>query len=209
MKLALRRKIIFTGNKIFWTNDKLSSILPRCRITDIYERQNKMAQAQKGNMITINYTGTLADGTVFDSTLEGIECEEEECCDDDCSDDGCGCGHESGPMTFILGEAILFPKIDEEIVGMTPGEKKIIHIPAPEAFGEYDKEKVFTVPRADLPEDLVPEVGDELVLSNEDDEELGVTVLETTEESVTFDSNHPLAGEDLTFEVELVSIDKG
>jgi peptidylprolyl isomerase len=170
-----------------------------------------MAQAQKGNTITINYTGTLADGTVFDSTLEDVECNEDECCDEecndnDCTDEGCGCGHESGPMTFILGEAILFPQIDEAIVGMSPGEKKKVLIPAAEAFGEYDKEKVFTVPRAELPEDLVPEVGDELVLSNEEDEELGVTVLEASAEQVTFDANHPLAGEDLTFEVELVSI---
>lgn len=166
-----------------------------------------MAQAQKGNTVTINYTGTLDDGSIFDSTLEGPECEDEECCEDDCSDDECGCGHHaSGPMTFILGEAILFPQIDEAIVGMTPGEKKKVHIPAAEGFGEYDREKVFTVPRADLPDDLVPEVGDELVLSNEEDEELGVTVMETTDDSVTFDANHPLAGEDLTFEVELVSI---
>ena len=67
-------------------------------------------------------------------------------------------------------------------------------------------EKVFTVPRSDLPEDLIPEVGDELSLSNEDDEELDVVVLETSEEQVTFDANHPLAGEDVTFEIELVSI---
>ena len=165
-----------------------------------------MAQAKKGDTITINYTGTLEDGTVFDSTLEGLECDEEECSDDDCGDNECGCGHESGPMTFVLGQAILFPQVDEAIVGMAPGEKKKIHIVAAEAFGEYDKEKVFTVPRVDLPEDLVPEVGDELVLSNEDDEELGVTVLEATEAAVTFDANHPLAGEDLTYEVELVSI---
>lgn len=165
-----------------------------------------MAQAKNGDTITINYTGTLDDGTVFDSTLEGIDCGDEECSVDDCGDDECGCGHESGPMTFVLGQAILFPLIDEAIVGMAPGEKKKIRIPAADAFGEYDKERVFTVPRADLPEDLVPEVGDELVLSNEDDEELGVTVLETTADEVTFDGNHPLAGEDLTFEVELVSI---
>ncbi|MDD5285083.1 MAG: peptidylprolyl isomerase [Desulfuromonadaceae bacterium] len=165
-----------------------------------------MAQAKKGDTITINYTGTLEDGTVFDSTIEGTDCDDDECCDDDCSDDECGCGHESGPLTFVLGQAILFPQIDDEIVGMSPGEKKKIRIAAADAFGEYDKEEVFTVPRADLPEDLVPEVGDELVLSNEDDEDIGVTVLETTEETVTFDANHPLAGEDLTFEVELVSI---
>lgn len=163
-------------------------------------------QAKKGDTITINYTGTLEDGAIFDSTLEGLDCADEECCETDCSDDECGCGHPSGPMTFVLGENILFPQIDDAIVGMTPGEKKKIHIPAADGFGEYEREKVFTVPRTDLPDDLVPEVGDELVLSNEEDEELGVTVMETTADTVTFDANHPLAGEDLTFEVELISI---
>lgn len=167
-----------------------------------------MAQAEKGNTVTINFTGKLEDGTIFDSTLEDMECGEDECCDDGCEDDEeCGCGgHESGPMTFVLGEEILFPQIDAAIVGMTPGEKKTVLISAEDAFGEYDKDKIFTVPRSELPEDLVPEVGDELSLSNEDDEELDVVVLETTDDQVTFDANHPLAGEDVTFEIELVSI---
>lgn len=166
-----------------------------------------MARAEKGNTVTINFTGKLEDGTVFDSTLEGMECNDDECCDDGCEDDECGCGgHESGPMTFVLGEEILFPQIDAAIVGMAPGETKTVTIAAADAFGEYDKEKVFTVPRSDLPEDLIPEVGDELSLSNEDDEELEVVVLETTEDQVTFDANHPLAGENVTFEIELVSI---
>lgn len=165
-----------------------------------------MALAEKGNTVTINFTGTLEDGTVFDSTLEAPECEDE-CCDDSCEDDDCGCGgHESGPMTFTLGEEILFPQIDAAIVGMAPGEKKTVKIAAADAFGEYDKEKVFTVPRSDLPEDLIPEVGDELSLSNEDDEELEVVVLEVKEDQITFDANHPLAGENVTFEIELVSI---
>jgi peptidylprolyl isomerase len=166
-----------------------------------------MAQAEKGNTVTINFTGTLDDGTVFDSTLEAPECNEADCCSDDCEDDDCGCGgHESGPMTFILGEEILFPQIDAAIVGMSPGEKKTVKIAAVDAFGEFDKDKIFTVPRSDLPEDLLPEVGDELSLSNEDDEELDVVVLEATEDQVTFDANHPLAGEDVTFEIELISI---
>lgn len=171
-----------------------------------------MAQAEKGNMVTINFTGTLEDGTVFDSTLEGFGCDDEDCdedgcTDEECGDDDCGCGgHASGPMTFKLGEEILFPQIDAAIVGMSPGEKKTVHIPAAEAFGEYDKEKIFTVPRSELPDDLVPEVGEELMLSNDDDEELEVVVLEATAEAVTFDANHPLAGEDVTFEIELVSI---
>ncbi|HXE98270.1 MAG TPA: peptidylprolyl isomerase [Dongiaceae bacterium] len=167
-----------------------------------------MAQAEKGNTVTINFTGTLEDGTIFDSTFEAPECDPDaECCDEGCEDDECGCGgHDAGPMTFVLGEEILFPQIDAAIVGMAPGEKKTVKIAAADAFGEYDKEKVFTVPRSDLPEDLIPAVGDELSLSNEDDEELDVVVLEATEDQVTFDANHPLAGEDVTFEIELVSI---
>ncbi len=164
-----------------------------------------MAQAKKGDKVTINYIGTLEDGTVFDSTLED-ECDHDECETDDCGDDDCGCGCESGPMELVIGTGELFSQIDEALIGMAPGEKKTVVIPAGDAFGEYDQEKVFTVPRADLPEDLQPVVGDELVLSNEDDEELGVAVVEVSDESVTFDSNHPLAGEDLSFEVELLEI---
>jgi peptidylprolyl isomerase len=184
---------------------------PLQHITSQETKGIPMAQAEKGNTVTINFTGTLEDGSIFDSTLEDLGCDDD-CCEDgcednDCGDEGCGCGgHESGPMTFTLGEEILFPQIDAAIVGMSPGEKKTVKIAAADAFGEYDKEKVFTVPRGELPEDLIPEVGDELNLTNDDDEELEVVVLETTEEQVTFDANHPLAGEDVTFEIELVSI---
>jgi len=169
-----------------------------------------MAQAKIGDKVRIDYTGKLEDGTVFDSTIED-ECPPDECdsddCDDDCGDGECGCGgHESGPMMLTIGDGELFSQVDEALVGMAPGDKKSVIIPAADAFGEYDKDKVFTVPRSDLPEDLQPEVGDELVLTNEDDEDLGVQVVEATEEDVTFDSNHPLAGENLTFEVTLLEI---
>jgi len=169
-----------------------------------------MAQAKIGDKVRIDYTGKLEDGTVFDSTLEN-QCSPDECdsddCGDVCDDEGCDCGgHESGPMELTIGEGELFSQVDEALVGMAPGDKKTVIIPAADAFGEYDKDKVFTVPRSDLPEDLQPEVGDELVLTNEDDEDLGVQVVEATEEEVTFDSNHPLAGEDLTFEVTLLEI---
>jgi peptidylprolyl isomerase len=164
-----------------------------------------MAQAKQGDKVRINYTGTLEDGTVFDSTFED-ECTHDECETDDCGDDDCGCGCEAGPMEMVIGTNELFSQIDEALVGMAPGEKKKVVIPAVDAFGEYEQEKVFTVPRSDLPDDLTPVVGDELVLTNEDDEELGVAVVETSDESVTFDANHPLAGEDLTFEVELLEI---
>lgn len=170
-----------------------------------------MAQAQKGDKVKIDYTGTLEDGTVFDSTQEsecGDDCCDSDGCDDDCDceSDDCGCGCESGPMELTIGERQLLPQIDDALIGMAPGEKKTIRIPAAEAFGEYDEERVFTVPRSHLPEDLQPAVGDELVLANEDEEELGVAVIDVTDDSITFDANHPLAGEDLSFEVTLLEI---
>lgn len=166
-----------------------------------------MAQAQQGDKVRIDYTGTLEDGTIFDSTLEGNDCDPEECETDDCDDEGCGCGgHESGPMTLTIGAGDFFPQIEEALVGMSPGEKKTVVIPVDDAFGEYDEERVFTVSRKDLPDDLDPEVGDQLGLSDENDETIGVTVMDVTDESITFDANHPLAGEDLTFEFELIEI---
>jgi peptidylprolyl isomerase len=96
--------------------------------------------------------------------------------------------------------------VEEALAKMSTGDKKSIVIPAAEAFGEFDAEKLFTVPASDLPEDFDAVVGDELILSGEDDEELGVTVVEITDKEITFDANHPLAGQDLTFELELVNI---
>jgi peptidylprolyl isomerase len=168
-----------------------------------------MAQAKQGDKVRVDYTGILEDGTVFDSTQENICGTDDECeCNhsDDCSDDDCGCDHESGPIEMVIGAGELFKEIDEALIGMSPGDRKSVVIPAADAFGEYDKERVFTVPRSDLPDDLEPQVGDELVLANEDDEELGVAVVEVNDDSVTFDANHPLAGENLTFEVSLVAI---
>jgi peptidylprolyl isomerase len=165
-----------------------------------------MAQAQQGSKVRINYTGKLEDGTIFDSTLEEAECGHDDCTPDECDTDDCGCGCEGGPMELTIGEGQLFPQIDEALIGMSPGETKTIVIPVADAFGEYDEEKVITVPKSDLPDDLKPEVGDELILTNEDDEELGVLVTKVNDESVTFDSNHPLAGEELTFDIELLEI---
>jgi peptidylprolyl isomerase len=178
-----------------------------------------MAQVKKGDKVRINYTGKLEDGTIFDSTIESTDCDSDDCCStddspDDCgcgcetddSTDDCGCGCETGPTEITVGAVEFFPQIDEMLVGMTPGEKKTVIIPAEDAFGEYDEENVFTVPRADVPADMNPAVGDELVLTNDDEEELAVVVVAATEDSITFDANHPLAGEDLTFEVELIEI---
>lgn len=155
-----------------------------------------MTQAKKGDRVRLHYVGTLEDGSIFDSTYESGECD---------SDD-CGC--ESGPREVVIGDGEFLPLIEEALVGMVAGEKKSIIVPAADAMGEYDEENVFTIPRSDLPEDLKPDVGDQIVLYNEEDEELPVIVVETGDENITFDANHPLAGEDLTFEFELVEIMK-
>lgn len=155
-----------------------------------------MAKAKKGDRVTINFTGTLEDGTVFDTTsTEGAH-------EHDCSD--CGC--ETGPMELTLGSGEFFEQLEEALIGMAPGEKKTITIAAEDAFGEYDDDKVFTIDREQIPADLNPEIGQELELTDEDDETMGVAVIDMDEKSVTFDANHPLAGEDLTFEFELVEI---
>ncbi len=158
-----------------------------------------MAQAQKGDRVRINFTGKLEDGSIFETTLEDADC----CNDEGCEDDDC-C--ESGPMELVIGEEDFFPTVETALIGMVPGETKTVLVPAAEGFGEYETEAVFTVEKHLLPEDLIPEMGMEMVLTGDDDEEVEVTIVDVTETSVTFDANHPLAGEDLTYEVELVEI---
>jgi peptidylprolyl isomerase len=175
-----------------------------------------MAQAKKGDRVRIDFTGKLEDGTVIDSTRPG-ECDDEGCgCDDtscgdsscDCSDEGddCGCGSEVGPMELTIGDGEFFELIEAGLIGMTPGETKSIIIPAAEAFGEYDEERVMIIERSELPSDLLPEIGSELVLTDENDESLEVVVIDADEKTITFDANHPLAGEDLTFDIELIEL---
>lgn len=153
-----------------------------------------MAKAKKGDRVRINFTATLNDGSLFDSTQneEGCGCDEEEC--------------ETGPMELRIGDYEFFPAIEDALVGMSPRDKKHVHIPSVEAFGEYDEEKIFTVGLDWLPEDLVPEVGMELELTDDEGEPELVKVVEITEDTVTFDANHPLIGQDLTYDIELVSI---
>lgn len=156
---------------------------------------------ESGSTVTINFVGRLDDGSVFDTTYEGGGCG---CGEESCEDDSCG--PTPGPYTFTLGAGAFFPAVEEALLGLNPGDRKSVTVPARDAFGEYDEELVFHVPTADLPEGMDPEVGDEFVLTNENDEDVAVVVIGTDDEGVTFDANHPLAGEDLHFEIELVSV---
>ena len=141
-----------------------------------------MTQAKAGDTVAINYTGTLADGSQFDSS-EGRD-----------------------PLRFTLGSGQIIAGLDAAITGMSQGEKKSVTIAAAEAYGDHRPEAVQAVPRAQIPAEIPLEVGGGLQVQTPDGQTIPVTVTSVTDEEVTLDANHPLAGKDLTFAVELVEI---
>ena len=141
-----------------------------------------MTQAKNGDKVTVHYTGKLADGSIFDTSV----------------------GEE--PLVFTLGEGELIEGFEESILNMSAGEKKTVTIAPEKAYGEPQEDMVLEIPLAEMPPDLELEVGDELELTNEDDEPMIVTVSQLTNDYVTLDANPPLAGETLTFDLELVTI---
>jgi peptidylprolyl isomerase len=139
-------------------------------------------QAKYGDTVQVHYTGKLADGTVFDSSVE------------------------LDPFEFTLGAGQVIPGFEKAVLGMKVGEKKTVNIPVDEAYGPRRDEMVAELPREKLPSDMTPEVGQQLVMRQPDGSEIIVTITEVSDEAVTIDANHPLAGKDLTFEIELVKI---
>lgn len=140
-----------------------------------------MAEAKNGDTVRIHYTGTLNDGSVFDSS-EGDE-----------------------PLEFTLGSGQVIPGFEQAVEGMQPGDKKEVRIPSDDAYGAHNDEWVLVVDRENFPEHIEPEVGQQLELS-QSGQSFTVTVTDVSENSVTLDANHPLAGQDLTFALELVEI---
>lgn len=138
--------------------------------------------AQQGDEVTVEYTGKLDDGTVFDSS------------------------EDREPLTFTLGDERVIAGFEDAVIGLEPGESTTTTIPPEEAYGPRTDERVFTVGRDDLPEDVDPRVGDRLQLQDRSGQTFPATVAEVEEESVILDANHPLAGEELTFDIELVSV---
>ncbi|HJV64833.1 MAG TPA: peptidylprolyl isomerase [Geomonas sp.] len=149
-----------------------------------------MAQAKEGDRVKVHYTGRLDDGTVFDSS--------------ECEDDGCGCGH--GPLDFTIGAGQVIPGFDKGVMGLAVGESKTVHIPVEEAYGERMEEMVAVVPRTELPADMKPEVGQQLEVTQEDGQVFQVMITDVSEETITIDANHPLAGQALNFDIRLVEI---
>jgi peptidylprolyl isomerase len=141
-----------------------------------------MTQAQSGDMVKVHYTGRLADGTIFDTSLQ------------------------RDPLEFTLGGGDILPGVEQAVLGMTTGESKTIIIPAAHAYGLHQPERVLELGRHHLPPDLHPEVGQHLHMQRQDGGTLEVVVTGLTERHITLDANHPLAGHDLTFDLQLVGI---
>lgn len=140
-----------------------------------------MAQAQDGSQVKIHYTGRLDNGQVFDSSQE------------------------RDPLEFTMGQGQLIPGFEAAVRGMQAGDKKTVTIPAKEAYGPRQEELLFAVDRAQLPDHIQPEVGQQLQV-NQEGQTAVVTISELTDTTITLDANHPLAGENLTFELEVMEI---
>ena len=142
-----------------------------------------MVQAKAGDKISVHYTGKLTDGTLFDSSAE------------------------REPLEFEVGSGMVIKGFDEGVTGMSVGEKKTIHIPAAEAYGAVNPEHMAVFPKAEIPADIPYEVGMQLNMHQDGSGQvMPVTVVEVTDTTITLDANHPLAGKDLIFDLELVSI---
>jgi peptidylprolyl isomerase len=141
-----------------------------------------MSQAKDGDTVKVHYTGNLDDGMVF-GTSTNLE-----------------------PIQFTIGEGQVIPGIEQAVIGMNPGESKIIKIPAGEAFGPRHEEMVLVVERNQFPEHLNPEVGKQFQIPTVDGKSTVFTVTDVSEFNVTLDANHPLAGKDLTFDIQLIEI---
>jgi FKBP-type peptidyl-prolyl cis-trans isomerase SlpA len=143
-----------------------------------------MSQVKVNSTIKVNYTGKLATGQIFD-TSEGKE-----------------------PIEFVLGEGRLIPGFEKGLIDMKLNEKKTIEIVKDEAYGEPNPALIQEVNKSELPQDMEPQVGMGLVSKSPDGQEINLMVVEVKEDSIVIDGNHPLAGQDLVFEVEVVEINE-
>jgi peptidylprolyl isomerase len=141
-----------------------------------------MSQAKSGDTVRIHYTGKLSDGTRFDSS-EGRD-----------------------PLEFSLGSGQVIPGFDNAVDGMAIGDSKTVTIPPDQAYGPKHDQLVQDVPKSALPDDLTPEVGMRLQSRAPDGRTMHLVVTDVADDKITVDGNHPLAGEELTFDIKLVAI---
>lgn len=141
-----------------------------------------MANAKSGDTVKVHYTGKLKDGSVFDSSVQ------------------------KEPLEFKIGEGNMISGFENAVIGMQEGESKTADIPVDDAYGEKRDDMMVEVPREDVPEDIKPEVGLQLAIQQQDGNSIPVTVTEVHDEKIVLDANHPLAGQDLVFEIELLEV---
>jgi peptidylprolyl isomerase len=141
-----------------------------------------MAKAKKGDTVKVHYTGKLEDGTVFDSS------------------------ENRDPLEFTIGEGKIIPGFERAVVGMSPGESKTEKVPADQAFGPYREELILEVDRQQIPADVELKVGKRLQLRDANGQATQGLVTDVSESKVKFDTNHPLARNDLIFNIQLLEI---
>jgi len=136
--------------------------------------------AKDGSTVKVHYTGKLDDGTVFDTSTE------------------------REPLEFTLGEGKVIPGFEAAVKSMEIGQSKTVTIPAEEAYGPHRDDLLVPIEKNHLPKGLEPEVGQRLQMQKTNGQMSIVTITEVAEKAITIDANHPLAGKNLTFELELV-----
>lgn len=141
-----------------------------------------MDQAQKGDGVKVNFTGKLEDGTVFANS------------------------EQSEPLEFKLGDGKIIPGIENAVEGMNVGESKSVQVPPDQAYGQRREELVVEVGRDKFPKDVNPEVGQKFEVQQQEGQPMVVRVIDSSDQSVTLDGNHPLAGRELTFDLKLLEI---
>ncbi|MFP4088379.1 MAG: peptidylprolyl isomerase [Desulfobacteraceae bacterium] len=141
-----------------------------------------MTEAKNGDTVKIHYTGKLEDGNVFDTSLE------------------------REPLEFKIGGGQVIEGFEEAVIGMSPSDTKTTTIPSDKAYGEYREDMVIEVDKGRFPDHIEPEVGQQLELKQENGQTVVVSITDINDPVVTLDANHPLAGKDLTFEIQLMEI---
>jgi peptidylprolyl isomerase len=141
-----------------------------------------MSKIKDGDTVKVHYTGKLENGDVFDSSRE------------------------KEPFEFTVGNKAVIPGFEKGVVGMGVGDTKTIEIPPEEAYGTKQDELVVVVNKSEFPDDITPSVGQRLQIKQQDGNPVVVTITDLTEDSITLDANHPLAGYTLFFDVEVVDI---
>ena len=141
-----------------------------------------MTQAKTGDTVKVHFEGSLEDGSIFGSTMD------------------------EEPFEFTIGQKHMLPGFENAVIGMQKGDTKTITLPPEEAYGLHKKELVHVMNRSGFPKEINLEIGKTLRVRTQDGKYIVVTIKDITEDSIVLDENEPLAGETLTFNIELIDI---